>query len=348
MNYRLNFLHHILFFLIFLTTSCSFIFAQEKESGISTRLPHGVPPEITFWGMNDFHFAPNGFKPIIDIFADHSPFSLLNTTLRLQDHPLSDVSVHDHLLALVRYARERNLKPTLDLCLRLDRKPFQNAYPDELQEMVKLAEIRLSPDSVVQCTVEPEIPGDHMTFNDTKYIPTAGRLLRVYAYARDGGKILPGSIRDITGECRVISAGAGGVRVALPPHKKSERTTACVMACFTHLSPDVFAPHLLEYQRELIRQYSDLPLAGAFKDEWGFPASSGRVLTEHRAFWYSGRYAEAYSRSTGGQDLAEDILLMAYPQRGRRIERQRAINHFMRLNLERNIEIEEDFYRAVK
>lgn len=354
-NYRLKFLSYPLFLLIIIAVCFSCTPDGKNNSNqsgrqtVSMRLPSGVPPEITFWGMSEIHFTPDGYKPMVDLFSEHSPFSLYNTTLRLQDHPLSDTEVHDHLLKLAEYARKKNLKPTLDLDVRLDRKPFQRAYPGELQEMAKLKEVRLSPGSSVTSTVEPEKSiGDHMTFNDTKYIPVDGRLLRVYAYNRDDKEILPESILDITNECLIISAGKEGVTVEIPPQKKNGRSTACVMASFTHLSPDVFAPHLLEYQRQLVKQYADLPLAGAFKDEWGFPASYYKVLTEHRAFWYSEYYADAYEHSTEGRNLIADMLLMAYSQRGKQAQRQRAINHFMRLNLNRNAEIEDDFYNAVK
>ena len=320
--------------------------AGSKSDARFSRLPTGVPPEITFWGLHDEHFKPDGYRPVIDLFAQRSPFRLLNTTLRVQDHALSDPAVHDHLVGLARYAREKGLEPTLDLCVRLDRKPFQSLHPNELQEMVKLAEVALRPGAETECVVKPEVLRDHMTGRDTPYVSVAGRLLRVFAYERDG-QILPDSIRDITGACRVPAANAQAVRVVLPAADGKRQTTACVMACFTHLSPDVFAPHLLEYQRKLIRHYADLPLAGAFKDEWGFPPTRDAVL-KHRAFWYSRPYAEAYARSTGGRDLVANFLLMAFDQSGRLPERQRAINHFLRLNYQRNVAIEKDFYDAVK
>ena len=336
-----------------LTAACLTLLAQPSRSAEQpappsafTRLPAGVLPEIAFWGLKDEHFEPGGYRPYVDLYAERSPFRLFNTTLRLLDHPLSDPAVHDHLAGLVKYAREKGLDPTLDLCVRLDRKPFQAAYPDDLQEMVKLAEVALSSDKEVECLIKPETPSDHMTGGDTPYISVAGRLLQVFSYQRDG-EILPDTIRDITDECRVLAAGADGVRVAVPATEGQGQTTACVMACFTHLSPDVFSPHVLEYQRKLIRQYADMPLAGVIKDEWGFPTSVP-VIIKHQAFWYSQPYAKAYANSTGGRDLADDFLLMAFEQRGRRAERQRAINHFQRLNRERNVEIEGDYYDAVK
>lgn len=46
------------------------------------------------------------------------------------------------------------------------------------------------------------------------------------------------------------------------------------MVSYKHLTPDVFAPHLIEFTRQIIRNYSDIPLAGGMRDEWGFPPST--------------------------------------------------------------------------
>ena len=75
--YRFNSFCYVLFFIIIFTMGCSLNSTQEKGSDKSTRLPSGIPPQITFWGMGNDHFEPDGYKPIIDMFADHSPFSLL-------------------------------------------------------------------------------------------------------------------------------------------------------------------------------------------------------------------------------------------------------------------------------
>src|SRR5690606_25185888 len=111
----------------------------------------------------------------------------------------------------------------------------------------------------------------------------------------------------------------------------------------------VFAPHLLDFQREVLEKYADLPLAGACKDEWGFPPYYPRFYTEDsRDFWYSSHRADAYKQRTGGRDLLSDCLLMAFPIKGKEEERQLAVNHFERMSYERNVEIEADFYDAVK
>ncbi|MFH1741235.1 MAG: hypothetical protein ABIH23_19705, partial [bacterium] len=118
-----------------------------------------------------------------------------------------------------------------------------------------------------------------------------------------------------------------------------------ILAEFSLFTPDVFSPHLVAYQRELLETYADLPLRGVVKDEWGFPPTA-RSMREHRSFWYSDFYADAYRRDSGGRCLLDDLILMAVPAAGRESERLAAINRYMMLNLRRQAEIEEAYYHA--
>lgn len=117
------------------------------------------------------------------------------------------------------------------------------------------------------------------------------------------------------------------------------------MAAFTHFTPDVFAPHLLSFQRELIQRYADIGMSGVCKDEWGFPPCYDGCPAKND-FWYSKAYAAAYEKATGGRDLVADCLLMHLGEPGREAERQAAINHFLKLSTQRNGAIEDDFGRS--
>ena len=68
-------------------------------------------------------------------------------------------------------------------------------------------------------------------------------------------------------------------------------------------TPDVFAPHLLGFERDILRQYADVPLAGACKDEWGFP---GRFEPRTDDLYCSRFMAEAYAHRRPGRDLLRD------------------------------------------
>jgi len=102
-----------------------------------------------------------------------------------------------------------------------------------------------------------------------RYECLATRLVRVYSFASGPGGIDPATVKDITDQ-GVTATADGPRRLTVRVPAQSGRA-ACVIASHTCLTPDVFAPHLLEYQCGIIGQYADLPLAGIMKDEWGFP-----------------------------------------------------------------------------
>ena len=115
----------------------------------------------------------------------------------------------------------------------------------------------------------------------------------------------------------------------------------------TLYSADVFSPRLLAYSRELMARYKALGVDGAMKDEWGFPPTHGDGFREHRAIWYSDHLAARYRERTG-RDLLDDAFLMACGAPGRERERAAAVDAYMQLTLDRNAEIEGDFYAANK
>lgn len=145
----------------------------------------------------------------------------------------------------------------------------------------------------------------------------------------------------------IETASGAGVKGRCTGTDPSRADRILVLVEFELFTPDVFSPHLIAYQRELLELYADLPLRGAVKDEWGFPPTSTRII-QHRAFWYSSGYEDAYRKASNGRSLLDDLPLMALAFRGRATERARAINRFMFLNLQRQRTIEEAYYRDVK
>ena len=185
------------------------------------------------------------------------------------------------------------------------------------------------------------------TGHTTHYVPLSGRLVRVYCYRRGPDGIEPQSVQDLTRTvCEVREAGAQRVRVAIACSDRTAGRRACVMVAFTHFTPDVFAPHLLEFQHRIIAGYADAPLAGVCKDEWGFPPCfDGNPAKDS---WYSRGLEAAYADRTGGRDLVRDALLMCFGERGSQAERRAAINQFMELCRERNSAIEHDFFQSTE
>lgn len=301
------------------------------------------PPVIGAWFWTQKELEPEGYKPFLDAAAAHSPYTLLSTACRRAE--VVEPQVHEQMGRAVRYAATLGLKVALEVDVRLARQAFRAKYPEEQQEELVLRFVDFTNGTLAEVAFTGVDTGDHMNGSLPKYECLTTRLVRVYSFVRGKDGIDPASVREITAEGAVATAEGPRkltVRVAAQPGR-----SACVIASHTCLTPDVFAPHLLDFQREIIRQYADVPLAGIMKDEWGFPPDhTGNPA--HDRYWYSRPMAAAYAKRSGGRDLVRDALLMCAGERGREREREGAINRYGRLCRERNAEVEDDFYRAGK
>lgn len=320
--------------------------SSAEETG-SYRLPDDVQPSIGAWFCSDDFFEPGRYKVYVDLFADHSPFDLLSTSFRVNQREVAEPAFHDVVKEAVAYANERGLDIALDLDVRLARQAFRSRYPSELQEMLRLRTVDLAEAGDAELTIRSEVLTDHMTGNTTPYLPLSSRLVRVYSYVTGDEGIDPDTVKDITAACTVKTASDKEITVAIPCDASSKGRVACVMAAFTHLTPDVYAPHLLGFQRSLVAQYADVELAGIMKDEWGFPPCHGGC-PDKNDYWFSEARAKAYAEATGGRDLVRDCLLMHAGEKGRERERQAAINVLLKTSRERNAAIEDQFYRLGK
>ena len=312
-------------------------------------LPVHIQPVIGAWFWSENEFEPNGYKHFIDLANKHSCYDILSTAIRVPGRDITDIDVHNQVKLAVAYAKEKGIRIAFDLDPRLARRKFEAAYPDELQESLWLEEVPLSESKPVEVVVRSIDLSDHMTGSKTPYISLRGSLLRVYSYTKTIEGVEPATLKNITGACKVTVSSNDSLVVRLPANNGNNRQQACVMVSFTHLYPDVFAPHLQEFTREIIRAYSDVPMAGGMRDEWGFPPSIPAArMVSGKHFWYSGHYASAYAKKTGGRELLADCLLMYAGIKGQEKERQMAINHYMEMNLQRNSTLEDDFYNTIK
>ena len=304
-------------------------------------------PAFGCWFWSTAEFEPEGYRPFLDLVSQHAGFDLLTTSLRVPGHEVTDSSTHDQIRRAAEYAEHRGMKLVMDLDVRLARQAFRQAYPDELQEMLRIREVDLAATGEVHLTITADVLNDHYTFGTTPYVPVASRLVRVFTCTKLEDSSLIESVEDITARCLLAESATNRVVVAIPCDVTTRGRRAVALVAFAHLTPGVFAPHLLKFQRAILRQYADVPLAGACKDEWGFPPCFDRKPT-YNDFWFSRAHSVAYKRATGGRDLARDCLLMSVGERGHERERLVAINRYQQLAWQRNAEIEEDFYRTVK
>ena len=306
-----------------------------------------IPPAFGCWFWSAAEFEPEGYRPFLDLVSRHGGFDRLTTSLRVAGHEVTEAATHDQIRRAADYADRRGMKLVMDLDVRLARAVFLRAHPEELQEMLRLRTVELTATGEVHLTITADVLEDHYTYGTTPYVPVASRLVRVFSYRKPSGGGAPESVEDITARCHLTESASNRVVVAIPGDATASGRQAAALVAFAHFTPDVFAPHLLEFQRAILRQYADVPLAGACKDEWGFPPCfDGNPA--HNDFWFSRAHAAAYARATRGRDLARDCLLMSLGEQGRERERLAAINHYQQLATRRNTAVEEDFYRAVK
>jgi hypothetical protein len=301
---------------------------------------------VQHWREEDF-FTDHYIR-MIDEANEGTPFNFLIPFLRFPNYEVVDPVVHDYVKRVAEYAVRKNVQLAPDLDVRNARRAFGARYPDELQKMLRIKEVVLPPGGEAEAVVRSMDLNDHYSGGAlTHHIPLEGALLRVFAYGRSEAGMIAGTLRDITADCVAVYASADSVGVRIPPQQ--DRSHVALMVAFTHLYPDVFGPHLMAFQREIIEQYADVPLVGACKDEWGFPPYYPRFFREGlHDFWYSEHRAAAYAACSGGRDLMADCLLMAVGEERREAERRAAVNRFMEMSRVRNTALEEDFYRSVK
>lgn len=332
---------------VFLGVLCCAVMADQKTKVSIRPTTNESLPTMVSWGYwTAQEYEPGGYQKFLDMVSVHSPYTLLMCApqgLDL-DAEVTDEHVHDQVKEAAAYGRKLGILLTPALDPRCARDAFRKAYPDELQEILRLRQVDLKDDGEIILRV-PGFSGSDQ-FGDV--VPIAGRLVRVYSYVGGPEGVEPGTLQDITNKyCKLRIASPTEVSIAISCSEQTKGLKACAVACFTLTVPDVFAPHLLTFVRKMIQQYADTDIGGVCLDEWGFPPCYDGC-PDKNDFWYSRFCAAAYAELTGGRDLVRDCLLMYVGERGSERERQMVINQFMRMSLKRNAAIEDAYYRMTK
>lgn len=306
-------------------------------------------PVMGVWQWNQRSLLDDSYYGLIDRITDETPFDLLVNFMRFPNYEVSDAVPHDKMKQMSEYALKKGLRFAPDLDVRNARVAFMARYPDQLQQMLRMLEVEPGTPEAIFTPIDLS---DHYSGSMmSSHKPVGSHLLRVVTYkkvpTRTGTEIDGASVRDITHRCQVTSSSAEKLVVSLPADIEKDLTVNVIMA-FDHLYPDLFSPKILTFQQELIRMYADCNISGACKDEWGFPPYFPRYYrTQYVDYWYSPNYDEAYRQRTGRR-LLDDILLIAYPFKDRAAERIAAINEYAKLTYDRNVQIENDYYKTVK
>ncbi|MDR3194502.1 MAG: hypothetical protein LBT76_04335, partial [Tannerella sp.] len=311
----------------------------------------GIAPEVGCWFMSDREaFREEGYRWYMDNIASRSTFELFSASTRY-DLEVTDPRFHDLMKEAATYAADRyGVGILLDLDIRLARRAFAEKYPHALQERLFLQEQPVR-DSAVALSYEAVALEDHYTGNSVPYRVLGNRFVKAWTYVKnEKGEIVPNTLRDISREVAMASddAGQAVLRVSLPDagaRAASQRRFVCGIVAFSYLYPDLFAPELQSFEKEILYQYRDVPLKGICKDEWGFPPDFTGNRDKDR-YWYSETMRKAYAEKHPGRVLADDAFLMYLPQEGMEREREQVIDRYNRLCFEQQVRIETAYVEA--
>ena len=327
-------------FLIFLVLNL--VFAELTNAQDSAKLP-----VIGVWQWDQQHIEANNtkdYEQLIDSVSTKSPYDMLVIFLRFPDYEVTSVNVIKKMKSLSAYAEKKGIGLVPDLDIRNARHAFIKKHPEALQEMLRMKEVQAGTHQVI---LEPILMRDHYSSgNILPYFSHQSILHRVITYTKDNDSIVPSSVRDITSECSIAKSSADTLAINIP--NIATGTYAMVIGGFKHDYPDIFSPCLLSFQRSIMQSYKGFKIAGACKDEWGFPPYFPRYFrTGYIDYWYSESMASAYYKKYG-RKLIADMFLMGTAQKGKTSERKKIINDYNDLIRQRNVEIETDFYNATK
>ena len=83
--------------------------AVTDTSAESLRLSESVPPEVACWFWGGADFAPGGYKEKLDLFGQHTSFTLLTASFRAgRREPLTDPAVFEQVKQAVAYAKTKD------------------------------------------------------------------------------------------------------------------------------------------------------------------------------------------------------------------------------------------------
>ena len=313
--------------------------AAETGESAKIRLPTDVPPVIGCWFQSAFDKEPENFKPYIDMIAKHSTFNLLTTSPRMGHRSTTDPDYIAATKTAATYARKHDIGIVLELGFWSS---FPKAYPiNENLEMVRLQAVNL--EEAGEVVVQTNYLTRAVTLQQWPFNIGPAKMARVYSYVLGKQGIESDTVQDITASCSVKSHTPGAIKVTIPCSEKTRGHQASVLFSIPWEWPDPFSPNLPKHQRELLKKYADVGLAGACLDEWGLPA-----FAKANELWYSPHWSSDYARRTKGRELLRDMLLMVVGENGHEADRYKAINHYMEMTWQQNAAVEGNFYQATK
>ena len=322
------------------------------------RLPVEVLPENVFWWFTtrDFADGMKTFNRLVDEGFEKSTYNCVTLSLRCNPE-FGDSETQSAAMKFFKKARAAGVKAYMDTDPRIARREFLSRWPKELQGVATVVMVA-STNGYANISYEFKDVEDHMTSGaKVSYRPLAARVSSAFVVALNADGTPDLARRRSVNVRQDVSVKEWQVADD-DEYGNMERSSAAINVSASGLADgealivvltadyhciDVFSPHLIPYARELMARCKNLGADGGMRDEWGFMPD---YLPDLRTFWWSSNLAEAY-RKVSKRSLLDDYPLMALGANGDP-RRSKAIGAFMKLILDRNVEIELDFYDTDK
>lgn len=314
-----------------------------------TSIENANHPQILMWMWDESTVEGKQYLKDVDRISAESPFDFVMLSSRFADDIgfYNTEKLHAPLKEMVEYAHTKGIKVGLQLWGM--NKVHHLYLPDE----------PFSTEDAEGMIVDSETVLDARGRGEVTAVSNAGRqcvvfdsaLFRAYLFRKTAdGFYAPGSlVVPKPGQLRVSvdSSDRYAVTVTVDAGPEYAGYTAYIQTLHYFNYPDVFGPKHLDYFKEMLDGYADIPFDGMSIDEHGamtVPAPhmipAGRPFRERA---YGKHFAEEY-RTAKGKELSQTLLEMRYVEEGAEAVRVRAINDYFDIWRRGPLKVEQGFF----
>lgn len=273
-------------------------------------------PQLLYWKWSDEILELTVLERKLDDICDRSGFNTIVVSFHWMEADFFDARVQGAIRRACEILARRGRRLLLDLDIRTEGGPFAAQYPGTMSGFVAFLEISLDERGRgVGC-----IAAETVHRFGRKRTACADTLAAAWALNPRGDDFDPSSLARITDACRGRVTPEGGTEYAVDAGANHAGKVALLFPRFTHVVPDLFAPAMYDYFRDMFEAVRDLPLLGAAVDEWGqsciFHFDEGGMYFRELA--YSAHMDVAYAVRYG-RPLADDLLHLRYGPRETRV-----------------------------
>ncbi|HEY1684478.1 MAG TPA: hypothetical protein VGG19_06930 [Tepidisphaeraceae bacterium] len=309
-------------------------------------------PEIVYWFWQHNTLENQQYLRDVDKMAASSPYSIAFFTARDGVNFYDFKAMHEPFAQTVREAHAHGLKIGLQLWDYGN--PFNTEIPTDGRPVP--AGSHLSKDQAIALVTEGQVTLDargHAEYsascvNARNNSPFHSELLKVYAFHETSEGFYPkDSLIDLTSLVKSTSIDASQVKVTINAPAKLKGCTAYIMVAHYYNAPDLFNNVMIDFYRDALQHYADIPFDGTALDEFGYLLVTLDKGQPFRDRFYGRSFADAYRKRTGTL-MARGLFDMRFAPEGKPEVRMRAINEYFDLLREGPMRVEQAFYEMSK